>query len=332
MRQVILQKPRKIITQEVVRPSVIPGWVLIKTECCGICGSDVHAYLGETIFGNVYPFNIGHEVCGHVEESMTSSPFKEGDMVVINPFFSCGSCSECYNDQPNHCHNGTTIGLKGPGGFSEFILVPESSVYKPSNEISPERLCFAEPIANVIYAIKRIKFSYGMKVLINGVGPIGLIFLQLIRNRLSNCISVCDLNRQKLEKAGMLGADRLIEAQDVDDETYDLIIDCTGVAMCIESDVHKMNIGGQLISFGVCRSNENITINPFELYKRDMTITSTYALNKSSMQEAVSLLCSDRFDTECLIDSVRYVSDIEQAFKDIAGRRTSGKVLIRTQI
>lgn len=333
MRHVRLEGPGRISIFEAPVPDVPQGWVLIRTVMCGICGSDVHSYLGETIFGKVFPFHIGHEVCGYIEQ--TTSPdthFRKGELVVINPFFTCDSCQACHEDLSNNCGNKTTIGLRGPGGFSEYIVVPQSSVYKVRQDIDPARLCMAEPIANVIYAMDKIRWSHSADVLINGAGAIGLIFLQLIAGRMVHSITVCDLNQAKLEVASKLGADRIVNPKtDADDRMYDVVVDCTGVAGCVEADVEKLAFGGQLMSFGVCGSSERISISPFSLYRKDAAILHSFALNKSSMQKAVSLLESTRFDTSCITDSIRTVAELEQALKDMAQGRTSGKIIINTR-
>ena len=334
MRQIRLREPRVVETLEVERPAVPEGWVLIRTLRCGICGTDAHSYQGETIFGKVFPFHIGHEVCGVIEQTGSDrSPFRQGDMVVINPFFTCGSCQACYQDHSNDCENKTTIGLKGPGGFSEYILVPETSTYRVDPDMDPTRVCLAEPIANVIYAMDKLHVDHSMDVLINGAGAIGLIFLQLLIGCKPKSITVADFNHAKLERAKKLGADRVIDpSQEQDTSLYQLIVDCTGSAACVEASVNKLAFGGQLMSFGVCRSDAWIQVNPFALYKKDAVILSSFALNKSSMQKAVDLLQSGRFDTDVLIDSVRPLSELEKGLQEMAAGTTSGKVIIDTTL
>lgn len=332
MRQIRLLEPKHVQTLEVEIPEIPQGWVLIRTLCCGICGTDAHSYEGETIFGKVFPFHIGHEVAGLIERTGTEhSPFHKGELVVINPFFTCGSCKACYQDQSNDCEHKTTIGLKGPGGFSEYILVPETSVYRAPQDINPARLCLAEPIANVIYAMQKLTVTHSMDVRINGAGAIGLIFLQLLLGCKPKSITVADFNHAKLERAKKIGADRVVDpSREQDGMLYQLIVDCTGLASCVEGAIHRLAFGGQLMSFGVCGADRVIQVSPFELYKRDATILSSFALNKSSMQRALDLLSSPRFDTDVLIDSVRPYSMLEQSLQEMAAGKTSGKVIIDT--
>lgn len=332
MRQLILNNPKELKVLEVEIPTPPEGWVVIKTARCGVCGTDAHSYMGETIFGKVFPFHIGHEVVGHIESTgSANSSFKKGDLVTINPFFTCNCCKSCYSDRSNACLNRTTIGLKGPSGFSEYTCVPESSTYKARPDMDLNRLSFAEPLANIVYAMESLKFDHTMNVLINGVGAIGLMFLQLIMGHKPLSITVADFNDNKLDKALSLGATKAVNPKNTTDENlYDVIIDCTGSAKCVEMSFDKLAFGGQLMNFGVCASDAVIQISPFKLYQKDATFISSFALNKSAMLKAVNLLESDWFDTDVLIDSIQPFSNLEDSLIRMAEGTTDGKVIIDT--
>jgi len=333
MRRLILTGPKKIEIKDEPIPEVKPGWVLIKTLRCGICGTDAHGYMGETIFGKVFPFNLGHEVCGHIEKlGSDSSRFELGDLVVINPFFTCGSCAACYMDRSNDCSSKTTIGLKGPGGYSEYILVPETSTYKVNKDMDVNRLTFAEPLADVIYGLDKLTINNSTNVLIKGVGAIGLMFLQLVLGHKPKSVAVTDFNEDKLQKARELGADIINPKSDTEheDDLYEVIIDCTGSAASIGQSINSLAFGGQFLNFGVCPIDSKFEVKPFDLYKKDAIYISSFALNKSSMQKAVDLLSSDRFNTEILIDSIQPISEFENSIHRMIEGKASGKIIIDT--
>ena len=100
MKQILLAAPERIETRELPIPDPLPGEVIAKTLYTGICGTDVHSYFGETIFGKVFPFHIGHEICARVtavgDGVQTVAP---EDIIVVNPFFTCGACTPCYMGQ-----------------------------------------------------------------------------------------------------------------------------------------------------------------------------------------------------------------------------------------
>jgi len=333
MRDIELRGEQDLHVFEHEIPELKEGELLIKTARCGICGTDVHSYYGETIFGKVFPFHIGHEVCGYVEKVQSSnSTFEVGDLAVINPFFTCNSCPACLMDRSNDCENKTTIGLKGPGGYSEYIIVPETSTLKVKKGFDINRLTLAEPLADIIYAKEKLEINSQMRVLIVGVGSIGLMFLQLMKGHMLKSLAASDFNNNKLEKALKLGADVVYNPQNNDKitEKYEIIIDCTGSAASVKQDINYLAFGGQLLSFGVCKSDAVIEVSPFDLYKLDAKFISSFALNKSSMQKSLAMLYSSSFNSDIVIDSVRPVSQLEECLKEIHDGKVDGKIIIDT--
>ena len=208
MRKIYLSNPEVISTEDVPCPEVKEGWILAKTLRTGICGTDVHSFFGETIFGNTFPFHIGHEICAVVEESKGKSVVK-GDTVVIDPIISCGACRACQLGKDQCCENRMYFGLTGPGGFSDYVYVPESSVLKVNSD-NYDAMSFAEPLSTVVYGFEKLKLDFTKSVLINGVGPIGLMFLQLVVRAGVKQVVAADFNNEKLKDAAVAGADYTI--------------------------------------------------------------------------------------------------------------------------
>lgn len=333
MRKVVLAAVGKLEYQEVPIPPVKHGWVRVKLLRCGICGTDVHNYYKETIFGkDAYPFNMGHETCGIVDElGQGVEGLAVGDQVVINPFWTCGCCEACLTGHNNNCAHRTTIGLMGPSGNSEYTVAPASSVIKTNPQSDPTLLAFTEPVATVVYALDKMKFNALQDVLIVGAGPIGLIFLQLLKNEHINSLTVADVLDEKLTFAKELGAHRTINtAKETDEQKYDVIIDCTGIAKVVEQDFKKVKFGAQLMMFGVCASDAAISVSPFDIYNHDMTIYASYALNSSAFQRALHLIESGRIDVASLLSGVYPVGQLEQCIQDIKTGKVNGKIVIDT--
>ena len=339
MRQVLLAGPERIETREVPLPEVQPGWVLARTLRTGICGTDVHSYFGETIFGKVFPFHIGHEVCAEVEAvgpgCRTLAP---GDVIVVNPFFTCGACTPCYLGKENNCSHKTTIGLHGFGGFSEYVCVPAASAF-PVHSGEYAAMSLAEPLATVLYGFEKLRIDPTMQVLIQGAGAIGLMFLQLAAAANAARIVVSDLNRDKLAAAGRLGADLALCPRDSADlntlealsrDGFDIVIDCTGSIASMQTTVDRIAFGGQILLFGLCTADAAMEIKPFRLYQKDASILSSFALNKPAFRKAVALLENGKIRTDLLIDSVRPLSELENSIREIAAGKAGGKIVIDT--
>lgn len=331
MRKVVLADLGKIEYLEVPVPEVRPGWVRVKILRNGLCGTDVHNYYKETIFGkDRYPFNMGHECCGTVDAIGDDvKNVKPGDMVVVNPYWTCGQCEPCLSGYNNNCDHLMTIGLMGPSGNSEYTLAPAASVLKARDDIDPTVLAFTEPLGTVIYAMDKLKFSPLHDVLIIGAGSIGLLFFQMLKNAAINSLTVADAVDEKLEFAKTLGAKRVINTmKEADPQKYDVIIDCTGSARVAESNVDRAKFGGQILIFGVCPIDSEIKIKPFDVYRKDLMICATFALNYSAFQRALHLIENERIDVRPLLAGVYPVGQLEECIQQVHAGKISGKVII----
>lgn len=333
MRKVVLAAVGKLEYQEAPLPETRYGWVRVRLLRCGICGTDVHNYYKETIFGkDAYPFHMGHETCGVVDAVGDGvQGLRVGDQVVINPFWTCGACEPCRMGSNNNCEHRTTIGLTGPSGNSEYTLAPAASVIKTDPNVDPTLLAFTEPVATVLYALDKLKLDATKDVLITGAGPIGLIFLQLLKHAQINSLTVSDILEGKLHLAKKLGADRVINtAKEEDRRKYDVIIDCTGIPQVVEQQFRKVKFGAQVMIFGVCPIDSTVTLHPFALYSHDVTICTSYALNSSAFTRALHLIQSGRIDIAPLLAGVYPVGMLEECIHNIKAGKINGKIVIDT--
>ncbi len=334
MRQVILEDVGKIRFLEVPVPEVKPGKVLIRILRCGVCGTDVHNYYLETIFGkDRYPFHIGHEICGIVSaagEGVASAA--PGDVVVMNPFWTCNSCEPCRMGRNNHCEHLDTIGLHGPGGYSEYTLAPASAVIRVGRDAKIDELTFSEPLGTIVYGAEKLRLSPECDVLVIGTGPIGLLFLQFLKAHPLRSVTVSGIDERGLALAEKLGAGRTVNAlRERDHALYDVVIDCTGNAGVAQDTVSMMKFGGQILIFGVCPSDDTVTWHPFTLYQKDISVHTTFALTNAAFQKAVHLILSRTVDVRPLIAGIRPVDELESCIRDIHDGRVVGKILIDPQ-
>ena len=337
MRKVFLEKPEVISTIECPKPEVKKGWVLAKTLRTGICGTDVHSYFGETIFGNAFPFHIGHEICAEVEQS-ESAIFNKGDIVVVNPVIACGSCRPCILGREQACENRIYFGLTGPGGFSEYICVPETSLVKVNSD-DYVSMCFAEPLSTVVYGFEKLQLDPTKSVLINGVGPIGLMFLQLIIKTGVRLVVAADYNNEKLKNALAAGADYALNPQDEKEgkqldefceKGFDVVVDCTGSIKSMQSCLSKIAFGGQILFFGLASAASSMDFNPFELYTKDACIYTSNTTDREGFCKAVYLLENKKINTDILLDSVVPLSELENSIHKLASGKANGKIVIDT--
>lgn len=338
MKQYYLRRAFELAIEEVDIPIPQKDQVVIKIEACGVCATDIHSYEGESI-QKKFPFHPGHEIAGtvySVGKGVTS--FAIGDQVVVDPLYPCEVCEFCKNDQSNHCIQVKTLGTEGPGGYSDYTVVPAKNVYR-FNRITCREATFAEPLASVIYGLSRAEIGPGNKVLINGAGPIGLLHLQRALQLGCSEVVVTDLVAEKLNMAQSFGASKVLLASAPDfgqqltsfaARGFDAIIDCTGVPAVIERALAYLKRTGRLLIFGVCPQKSKIELNPFEIYRNDWKIIGAYALNQT-MKTAVELLENRAIKVEKLIYRVMPRENLLEAFNLVKQGKNLGKIIIQSE-
>ncbi|CCD26467.1 NAD(P)-dependent alcohol dehydrogenase NDAI_0H02940 [Naumovozyma dairenensis CBS 421] len=254
----------------------------IKIECCGVCGSDIHAASGH--WGDIEkPLIVGHEIIGTVVKlgSKCENGLKLGDRVGMGAqCYSCLKCDRCLNNNESYCqHFVTTYGMNYPdgyaskGGYAEFVRVHEHFVI-PIPENIPSHL--AAPLmcgGNTIFSpLTRNGCGPGKKVGIMGIGGIGHMGL-IFANALGAEVYAISRTSKKREDAKKLGAHHFIATKEEPDwgtkyfDTFDLIVVCASSLSDIDFNVvpKTMKIGGKIVSICVPDENEVLALKPFGL-------------------------------------------------------------------
>ena len=163
MKALVYTEPGRIIFREEPDPAPAPGEALIRVEAVGICGSDLHAYLGHDE-RRPPPLILGHEVSGRA-----LSGEYEGQRVVLNPLVTCGRCDLCLGGRSNLCSQRQIIGMPPrQGAYAELVAMPEVNLVPVSGELDPVKATLAEPVATALHAI-----AAAVKALASGaLGPL----------------------------------------------------------------------------------------------------------------------------------------------------------------
>src|SRR5215212_5722640 len=180
-------------------PEPIPGAddVLIKVRAAGICGTDLHIFKGE--YEATYPLIPGHEFSGEVVAvGANVRNFRVGDRVTADPNIPCNRCPSCQRNEPNQCENLAAIGVTRSGAFARYVTAPEGNVFA-INDLSFAAAALVEPLACVVWGLKRVQVQPGDSVLIFGAGPMGCLMLQALRSVGASSVVVTDTVPWRLE-------------------------------------------------------------------------------------------------------------------------------------
>lgn len=278
-----------------------PGWgeVLIQVMASGICGTDIHIFRGE--YMGSYPVIPGHEFAGIVQrvgEGVTR--FKPGDRVAVEPNICCDNCENCLNNRQNFCLNWKAVGVTLPGGMAAEVIAPEKAVFHIGN-LPFEQGAFMEPLSCVLHGVDRLNPQMADRVAILGAGPIGCLLLQAIRLRGAYEVTVVDKNAARLQAAQAHGANICLENLELlRRDYYDVVVDATGNILVMSQTIQYVRYGGKILLFGVPPNGQFMTIEAFPIFRKGLTILSSFTSLRNSVQ-AVSLLSSRQINVAELI-------------------------------
>lgn len=292
MKAARIDQPNRMQTIEIAPPRPGPGDVLIQVKASGICGTDVHIFRGE--YMGSYPVIPGHEFAGVVLETGAGvTRFKPGDRVAVEPNIACDNCANCLNNRQNFCLNWQAVGVTLPGGMAETVIAPEKAVFDIGT-LPFEAGAFMEPLSCVLHGVQRAGPELADRVAILGAGPIGCLLLQAIRLKGASAVTMVDKNPARLELGRALGAEECLESLDqLKPDSYDLVVDATGVLSLWSRSIEFARYGGKVLLFGVPPNGQKMSLEAFPIFRKGLTILSSFTSVRNSLQ-AVGLLAAGR--------------------------------------
>lgn len=292
----MIRSPHHTDFVEVDTPIPGPRDVLIRVHRAGICGTDLHILHGT--YQATYPLIPGHELSGVVEAvGGDVTGFSAGDRVTADPNLACNRFENCKRNEPNQCLNWEGVGVTRPGGFAEYVVFPESNVH-PIADLPFDRAAFIEPLACVVWGIHMIEPRIGDRALVFGAGPMGCLVMQALNRAGVAEIAVVDRVRGRLDIAEELGATHTLTPEELEREGatiaphgFDVVVDATGLAAVVEQCFGHARARGKVWLFGVCPPDARASFSPYEVFRKDLRIYGSYAVNRT-FSESVSLIAN----------------------------------------
>lgn len=213
MKQAVLHAPLDLKVVEKKTPELQSGDLLLRVETALVCGTDIRIYEGRKKRNVVYPTVMGHEFSATVTDSSGPLPdgISVGDLVCVYPLLPCQECVACTRNHPNLCRNRVAFGYQLPGGFSQFVRVPEAAVRAgnviPIGGVSPGAAAIVEPLACAYNAQRLASAAGAPTMLVSGCGPLGLMHVRLARQAGVKRIIAVDPIIERRAAAESSGAD-----------------------------------------------------------------------------------------------------------------------------
>lgn len=338
MRAAMYYNNRDVRIEEMPLPKIGPRELLVKVMACGICGSDVMEWYRT----KKAPLVLGHEAVGEISEvGKETKGYKAGKRVFVSHHVPCNSCRYCLSGNHTVCETLHTTNYF-PGGFSEYIRVPELNVklgvFPLPKEISFEEGTFIEPLACVVRGQRIAGLNPGQSVLILGAGISGLLHLLLARRLGAGFVAVTDINEFRMKTAKKLGADAVINAkEDVaatlrkvnENRLADLVIVCASSLSAFQQALECVDRAGTILCFAPTGPGEKLPIPVNEFWRQSIKIIHSYGNSPLDAQIAIKLLKAKKIPVQRLITHRLNLKESGLGFQMVAEAKDCIKVIIK---
>jgi len=331
---------RDVRLEEMPRPKIGPGEILVKVIASGICGSDVMEWYRI----RKAPLVLGHEIAGEIAEIGEGvGRYKIGDRVFVSHHIPCNTCHYCLMGYHTACETLHTTNYD-PGGFAEYIRVPELNVDRGvfilPEELSFEDGVFIEPLACVVRGQRVANLQAGQSVLIMGSGISGLLHILLARTLGAGRIIATDVSEYRLQMARAFGADAVLQAaEDIPESVRrinkgrlaDLVIVCTGVPAAFHQTLKAVDRGGTILCFATTEPDVELSIPLNEFWRNEIKLMPSYGNSPLDATVAIELIRSGRVPVGKMITHRLPLDKAGYGFRLVAEGGESLKVIIEPQ-
>lgn len=345
MKAVVYYDTKDVRIEEVEAPKVQEGLVKVKVAWTGICGTDLHEYLGGPIFipgdapnpitGQERPVIMGHEFSGVIEEvGGDVEGLNVGDKVCVNPALT-------NNLHPNPLYDfykeGTFIGLGCDGAFADYVVVPKENIIKLQDSTSLKIGALVEPTAVALQAIRESEMEFAESVAIYGAGPIGLVTVLAARAAGAKDIFVFDLSNERLEKAKEFGATHILNSGENNPIEYihkfypdgvDRTFEVAGVPITLEQAIQSTRPRGMVTIVSIFE--RAIDFNPMLLTTSGVRISTTLGYEPDIFEATVKMIESGQIDPSPMITSEIELDEIiDKGFNQLIEDKSQAKILVK---
>jgi len=334
MKVSVWHNNQDIRIEEVPKPRPGHKEMLIKILACGICGSDIVEWYRLPRAPLVQGHEIGAEV---VEIGKEVTKYRPGDRVFVAPKVPCLKCDYCKSGHYPVCSD---VKERLPGGFAEYVVVPESLVkngtYLLPDNITDDQSTFIEPLACAIRAQQLAGVRSNQTILVMGSGMSGLLHVKLAKTK--NCrVIATDINPKKLTFADKMGADYTINAAEnirgrlVDENIgmADVVILSTSAIAAVDQAWQCVDKGGVIVFFAVPHPDVKISIPLNYFWTRETKIITSYYCGPPDIEAAISLIDSKTIKVGDMITARLPLQDVARGFQMVIEGKESLKVIIK---
>ena len=312
MQAIVFYGKHQLALEDVPEPSLAPGEVLVRVAACGICGSDLHGYLGHSPRRDrSVPLIMGHEFTGQVAAvgPGATGDLAEGERVVVHPQISCGRCRACRAGLSNICPNMSILGIERAGAFAEYVAVPADRLFRLPADLSDQDGALVETLSIQVHLFRQVPRPLLRTVVVLGSGPQGLFAVQLARLAGASQIIATDLIPHRMQLAKQMGATTVLRGdEDVVGRVLELtngwgadfIVDAAGAPATRRQGIAALAPGGSLGLVGLLPGETPVEFNA--VVNRELVVRGSYSCTDDDLARSLELLASQQITLEGMLE------------------------------
>lgn len=327
MKALVYIGKERLAYQDSAKPEPGEGEVLIRVESVGICGSDMHAYLGHDE-RRPAPLILGHEAAG----TIVGGP-RDGERVTVNPLVTCGACPACKSGRDNLCPDRQIISMPPrEGAFAQWLTMPESNLVVVPDGVSFDQAALAEPIACGWHAVRLgrevLGGNGGARALVLGGGAIGLGAALSCHAQGIQDVTIVEPNDLRREFLQVSCGQKAVTPEELGSAAdYDLVIDGVGYAGTRAQASELARPGGVIMHIGLGSAEGGLNIRRMTL--QEISFVGTYTYTADDFRQTAAAIFDGRLGALDWTEA-RGLDEGDQAFADIrAGQVASPKIILR---
>ncbi len=331
MTAMVFEDINVIRARQVPVPKPKRGEALVKIMASGLCITDVHVLQG--LFAHSKPPCVmGHEVTGEIVEFGEEQPFphrlKLHQRVVVETMLACGQCPQCLSGNKNLCEHGGDIGEPPfQGGYSEYITMPVGNLYPIPDNMSYEEAAIFESFVCPVGGLMRIGITPGDTVLVQGLGPAGLAFIQGAKAMGAGRILVSDMNEQRLALGKKYGAHVCINLKEqdlykiVEQETggrgVDICCEASGASMAYQACFDLARKNGKLIFYGIPKDTHQTRFDVTQVITKQLNLYGTSGV-PCAWEPVLNLYGQGKYNIKDMVTHTFELEQMEKAVKTLS--------------
>ncbi|MBM7564027.1 zinc-dependent alcohol dehydrogenase [Paenibacillus sacheonensis] len=298
MQALVYEGPETMNMREVETPAPGADELLVAVAYSGICGSELSGFLGHNALRKP-PMIFGHEFAGTIAsmgaDAAASGQWTVGQRVTANPLVTCGRCEKCASGRQQLCGSRKLLSAALPGSNAQYVAIPADFVLPVPDSVTLQQAAMTEPAACAIRAAELASPKPSDRVLILGMGPIGLLALQAVLQYGVRDVIAVDMNEERLAIARKLGAAHTVHPASTDTlgevkrltagAGVDIAIDAVGASLTRGQCVLACTSGGRVVFTGLHEEQSSLPVNAS--IRSEIAMTGSFAYSDSNFRLAL---------------------------------------------